>query len=253
VTKRNDLAVAVRLRACLAFICLAVFAAAVAPVAAQFGPPPPEPPGSPKDKARVDITGYWVSVIHEDWRFRMITAPKGDTVDVPLNQEGKKIADAWDVAKDEASADHCKAYGAPNLMRIPSRFHVTWADDSTLKIESDAGRQTRLLRFVPPKVSPTPSRQGLSIAKWQGRNSLTVDTSRLLPGYLQTNGAPFSANAAMTENFDVVKEPNGEQWLIIDAIVTDPTYLWRTFVRSTHFKKEADGSKWDPQPCLVKW
>jgi len=253
VTKRNDLAVAVRLRACLAFICLAVFAAAVAPVAAQFGPPPPEPPGSPKDKARVDITGYWVSVIHEDWRFRMITAPKGDTVDVPLNQEGKKIADAWDVAKDEASADHCKAYGAPNLMRIPSRFHVTWADDSTLKIESDAGRQTRLLRFVPPKVSPTPSRQGLSIAKWQGRNSLTVDTSRLLPGYLQTNGAPFSANAAMTENFDVVKEPNGEQWLIIDTIVTDPTYLWRTFVRSTHFKKEADGSKWDPQPCLVKW
>jgi hypothetical protein len=238
------------LQACCA---LAFVLAAGARVAAQFGPPPPEPPGSPKDKARVDITGYWVSVIHEDWRFRMVTAPKGDTTNVPLNPEGKKIADAWDVAKDEAAADKCKAYGAPNLMRIPSRFHITWADDSTIKIESDAGKQTRLLRFVAPKTAPAASRQGLSIARWQGKNSLTVETTRLLPGYLQTNGVPFSGNATMTENFDVVKEPNGEQWLIIDAIVTDPTYLWRTFVRSTHFKKEADGSKWDPQPCLVKW
>jgi hypothetical protein len=225
----------------------------LAPVAAQFGPPPPEPPGTPKQKQRLDITGYWVAVIHEDWRFRMITAPKGETPDIPLNPVGKKLADSWDVAKDEAAADKCKAYGAPNLMRIPSRFHITWADDSTLKIESDAGQQMRLLQFVAPKVLPAPSRQGLSIAKWQGKASLTVDTSRLIPGYLQTNGVPYSANATMVENFDVVNEPNGEQWLIIDTIVTDPTYLFRTFIRSTHFKKEANGSKWDPQPCIVKW
>jgi hypothetical protein len=234
-------------------IRLALVLAAVVPVAAQFGPPPPEPPGTPKQKQRLDITGNWVSVVNEDWRFRMITPPKGDTVNVPLNPAGKKIADAWDAAKDEAAADKCKAYGAPNLMRIPSRFHITWADDSTLKIESDAGRQTRLLQFVAPKVPTAPSRQGLSMARWQGKASLTVETSRLIPGYLQTNGVPYSANATMEEHFDVVKEPNGEQWLIVDTIVTDPTYLFRTFVRSTNFKKEADASKWDPQPCIVKW
>jgi hypothetical protein len=99
----------------------------------------------------------------------MITAPKGDTVNVPLNPAGKKIADAWDAAKDDAAVDKCKAYGAPNLMRIPSRFRISWADDATLKIESDAGRQTRLLHFEAPKVPPPPSRQGLSIAKWQGK------------------------------------------------------------------------------------
>ena len=183
----------------------------------------------------------------------MITAPKGDTVNIPLNAAGKKLADSWDAARDEAAADKCKAYGAPNLMRVPSRFRISWADDATLKIESDAGQQTRLLRFDAPKTPPAPSRQGLSIARWQGRASLNVDTSRLLPGYLQTNGVPYSANATMVENFDVLKQSNGEQWLVIDTIVTDPTYLWRTFVRSTHFKKEADGSKWDPQPCIVKW
>jgi hypothetical protein len=213
-----------------------------------FGGPPAGPPKPPRDSARVDITGYWVSVVHEDWRFRMVTPPKGDTVNIPLNPVGKKLADSWDAAKD-AAGDKCRVYGAPNLMRVPSRFHITWADDSTLKIESDAGMQTRLLQFSAPAVAPKPSRQGLSVARWQGRNSLAVDTSRLLPGYLQSNGVPFSANVTMTENFDVVKEANGEQWLIIDTIVTDSTYLFRTFIRSTHFKKEADGAKWDPRPC----
>lgn len=242
-----------RARSSLGAGCVALFLAAAAPAAAQFGPPPPEPPGTPKQKQRLDITGNWVSVVHEDWRFRMITAPKGDTVNIPLNAAGKKLADSWDAAKDEAAADKCKAYGAPNLMRIPSRFRISWADDATLKIESDAGQQTRLLRFEAPKAPPAPSRQGLSIARWQGRASLNVESSRLLPGYLQTNGVPYSANATMVENFDVLKQPNGEQWLVIDTIVTDPMYLFRTFVRSTHFKKEADGSKWDPQPCIVKW
>ena len=107
----------------------------------------PPAPKTPKEAALVDITGYWVSIVSEDWRFRMVTAPKGDYPNVPLNAEGKKIADAWDPAKDEASGDRCKAYGAPNLMRVPARFHITWADDTTLKIESDAGMQTRLIRF----------------------------------------------------------------------------------------------------------
>ena len=233
---RRALSVAAGLPACLVFVL-----AAVVPVVAQFGPPPPEPPGTPKQKQRLDITGNWVSVVHEDWRFRMITAPKGD-VTRPTSDFVR-----------EAAADKCKAYGAPNLMRVPSRFRISWADDATLKIESDAGQQTRLLRFEAPKTPPAPSRQGLSIARWQGRASLNVETSRLLPGYLQSNGAPFSANATMVENFDVLKEPNGEEWLLIDTIVTDPTYLFRTFIRSTHFKKEADASKWDPQPCIVKW
>ena len=253
MTARNPRLVAAGRRARVLLVAAALQACFLAPLAAQFGPPPPEPPGTPKQKQRLDITGYWVAVVHEDWRFRMITAPKGETPDIPLNPVGKKLADSWDAAKDEAAPDHCKAYGAPNLMRIPSRFHITWADDATLKIESDAGKQTRLLRFEAPKVPPAPSRQGLSLAKWQGKASLTVETSRLIPGYLQSNGAPYSANATMVENFDVVNEPNGEQWLIIDAIVTDPTYLFRTFIRSTHFKRESDGSKWDPQDCIVKW
>ena len=207
--------------------CLVVVLAAVVPVVAQFGPPPPEPPGTPKQKQRLDITGNWVSVVHEDWRFRMITAPKGDTVNIPLNAAGKKIADAWDAAKDEAAADKCKAYGAPNLMRVPSRFRITWADDATLKIETRRRPADAAAPVRAPKTPPAPSRQGLSIARWQGRASLQggdqpsagrlpAEQRRALQRQRDHGGKLRRREAA-----------NGEEWLIIDTIVTDPTYLFR--------------------------
>ena len=109
---------------------------------------PPEPPKTARAGALYDITRYWVSAVTEDWRFRMVTPPKGDYTGVALNEAGRKFADAWDPAKDEAAGEQCKSYGAPNLMRVPGRLHITWQDDQTLKIESDAGQQTRVLHFA---------------------------------------------------------------------------------------------------------
>jgi hypothetical protein len=206
---------------------------------------------TPKDLAPIDLTGYWVSIVSEDWRFRMLTPPKGDHPNFLLNPEGTKLANAWDPAKDEAAKDHCKAYGAPNVMRVPGRFHITWADDRTLKIETDAGMQTRLLRFGAPAPAATASRQGTSTAQWE-RKALRVETRNLLPGYLQGNGVPFSANVSMVEYFDLIKEPGGETWLIDDSVISDPTYLVRSVKRSTHLRKQADGAGWDPSPCTVR-
>ena len=205
---------------------------------------------TPKEAAPIDLAGYWVSIVSEDWRFRMVTPPKGDFPDFLLNPEGIKVANAWDPAKDEAEKDHCKAYGAPNIMRVPGRFHITWADDQTLKIETDAGRQTRLLKFTAGPATP-PSRQGTSAARWD-RKALRVDTSNLLPGYVQYNGVPASAKTTMVEYFDVIHEPGGEAWIIDDSVITDPTYHVRTIKRSTHLRKQADDEGWDPQACIVR-
>ena len=209
---------------------------------------------TPKESAPIDLTGYWVSIVSEDWRFRMLAPPKGDHPDFLLTPEATKIADAWDPAKDEAAKDHCKAYGAPNIMRVPGRFHITWADDRTLKIETDAGMQTRLLKFSasgPATVAGPPSRQGNSTAQWD-RKSLRVETSNLLPGYLQYNGVPFDGNLKMVEYFDVITEPGGEIWLIDDAVLTDPGILVRSHKRSTHLRRQADNKGWDPEPCWVR-
>ena len=77
----------------------------------------------------------------------MITPPKGDIVSIPLSLRGQQVAEAWDPAKDEATGEQCKAYGAPGLMRAPIRMRISWQDDATLKVETDYGIQTRILRF----------------------------------------------------------------------------------------------------------
>jgi hypothetical protein len=218
-------------------------------------------PRTPKDGAVIDMTGYWVAIVSEDWRFRMITPPKGDFPDItPLNDAGKKIANAWDAAKDEAAGEQCKGYGAANLMRIPTRLHITWANDTTLKLDTDAGTQTRLLRFGnPAPPAGMPDWQGFSLATWEGPasgrgpgGSLKVVTTRMRPGYLQKNGVPYSAQASMTEYFDVVKEDNGDQWLVVKSVIEDPVYLTRSLIRSTHFRKQADAKGWNPTPCSAR-
>jgi hypothetical protein len=222
----------------------------------------------------MDLTGYWVSVITEDWKFRMVTPSKGQYGNVPLNPQGRRVADSWDPAKDEAAGNRCKAYGAAGIMRMPGRLHITWENDSTLRIDTDAGTQTRLLHFGRPQPPPgEPTWQGYSVAQWQigGRagggmpsvasigtggvepgGSLKVVTTRMRPGYLRKNGVPYSANAALTEYLENHAAPNGDRWLVITTIVEDPEYLNLPYVTSTNFKKLPDASGWNPTPCSAK-
>ena len=243
---------------------------------------------SPRDIAPVDFTGYWVSVITEDWRFRMLTAPKGDAAGVPLNAEGTKAANAWDPAKDISSGEQCRAFGAGGVMRMPIRLHVTWQDEKTLKMETDNGQQVRLFHFDRnPQPPAQPGWQGFSVANWEtmaqgqgtaptpngnggnpaagargggraaaaGANALSgsfkVVTTRMRSGYLRRNGVPYTANAVLTEFFDRTEEPNGDSWLVVTSSLDDPQYLTLPFMTSTHFKHEPDGSKFNPRPCEV--
>jgi hypothetical protein len=234
----------------------------------------PGPPASPREAAPFDPAGYWVSIVTEDWRYRMVTPAKGDYASVPLNPEGRRVADRWDPAQDEASGNQCKSYGVAAIMRVPGRLHITWQDDRTLKIETDAGIQTRLLHFGQAQ-QPTGDAgwQGYSFADWdlpgagRGRGpggpgavragqtrggALKVVTTHMRPGYLRKNGVPYGANAVLTEYFDRTNEPNGDSWLIVTTIVDDPQYLMQQFITSTHFKKQADATGWNPTACEAK-
>jgi hypothetical protein len=220
------------------------------------------PPPTPKAAAPIDLTGYWVAVVTEDWRYRMVTAPKGKFGGIPLNPEGRRVAEAWDPAKDEAANQQCKAYGAAGIMRVPGRLHITWDNDTTLHMDTDAGKQTRIFHFgAADPASAEPSWQGYSAAQWEyvgpGRGptkagDLKVVTTHLLAGYLRKNGIPYSANAVVTEYYDRISGPNGDQWLVVSTEVRDPQYLTMPFITSTHFKKLPDATGWDPQPCTAK-
>lgn len=200
-----------------------------------------------------DITGYWVSVVTEDWRWRMMTPPKGDTSGVPLTIEGRKAADAWDPARDIETGETCRAYGAAGIMRQPTRLHITWVDARTLRVEIDAGAQTRTFHLGGADGQPAPrTLQGRSVAAWEN-GALKVTTTRMTAGYLRANGVPYSENAVLTEYFDVVPlQPNGDRWLVVSSIVDDQRYLTEPFVTSTHFKREADGRLSHPTPCTTR-
>jgi len=229
---------------------------------AQRGARGAGPAPTPKASAAIDLTGYWVSVVTEDWKFRMVTPNKGEYGGVPLTPEGRRVADTWDPAKDEAAGTQCKSYGAPAIMRVPGRLHVTWENDNTLRIDTDAGTQTRLFHFgaaQPPAGEPT--WQGYSVAQWQygggGRGptrvgNLKVVTTHIRPGYLRKNGVPYSANAVVTEYYDSHEAPNGDRWLVVTTSVDDPVYVNAPFVTSTNFKKLSDAAGWNPMPCTAK-
>jgi len=205
-----------------------------------------------------------VSVVNEDWRYRMITPAKGDYNPVPVTKEALQLLNAWNPAADEAAGNQCKSYGAGAIMRVPGRLHITWQDDETLRVDTDAGTQTRLFQFAAtPASGGTPTWQGTSAARWDGvaagrggapsTGSLTVVTTNLRAGYLRKNGVPYSENARVTEYFDVAPHPGGSQVLVVTTVVDDPRYLLQPFIVSSHFKKEGDGSKWDPTPCSATW
>jgi len=226
-------------------------------------------PANARQSAPIDLSGYWVSVISEDWEFRMVTPDKGIFETLTLNNEGRRVGNLWDPAKDEAAGDQCKAYGAANIMRLPTRLRVTWENDTTLKIETDAGTQTRLFRFgAPPPAGTAPSLQGYSVAEWEmapasrggarggaaparGGN-LKVVTTLLRPGYVRKNGAPYSDRTTVTEYFDSYTLANGDQWFTVTTKVDDPVYFTRPLTTTSEFKKLPDATGWNPTPCSAK-
>ena len=275
-------------RRMLSVAALALVAAVPARMEAQRGRGGAGAALTARASAPVDLTGYWVSVVTEDWRYRMITPAKGDHPSIPLNAEGIRVADSWDPAKDEAAGEACKAYGAANVMRMPGRIHITWQDDNTLKVETEAGTEMRLFRFlgnaavalaadgsrVPnlPADAADSSWQGVSVVQWEyagggrGRRGagapaaadannggLKAVTRNMKPGYLQKNGVPYSASAVLTEYFNRTFEPNGDSWLMLTSVVEDPVYLNNRHFRSTHYKRLPDNNTtWEPEPCSAR-
>jgi hypothetical protein len=236
-----------------------LLALAIAPDAlAQRGGRGATPP--PREAAAIDLTGYWVSVVTEDWRLRMVTPGRGVYDAIPLTSEARTVADAWDPAGDEAHGEQCRAYGAAAIMRMPGRLHITWQDDRTLRIDTDAGSQTRLLHFGSEAAAGERSWQGHSLAEWQygsgargaaRTGTLKVITTHLRPGYLRRNGVPYSEDARLTEYFDVHTMPNGDRWLTVTTRVDDPRYLTRPYLTTSDFKKLADATGWSPSSCFA--
>jgi hypothetical protein len=251
-------------RAALLLVACVTVCAAIVERGVSAQQTPPAAPRTPRTSAPVDLTGNWVSVVTEEWLWRMTTPKKGDYTSIPLSDEGRRVADQWDPSTDGS----CKAYGAGGLLKIPTRLRISWRGDDAISVETDAGQQTRVLRFDRAQPPGAPTLQGHSVAEWEpiggppvlrnGRaigaaapqgGTLKVVTTNMTEGWLRKNGVAYSESASLLEYWDRVAFPNGDVWLIVTSVVSDPRYLVNDYTTSMHFKREPDGSKWRPSPC----
>ena len=257
------------MRAAAALFLVALSASVAAqPPQGRGGPPPTGRVGAP-----VDLTGTWVSVVTEDWEARMAPPVKGDytTIEQLMTPEARKVADGWQPSME----GRCEAYGVGGVMRMPGRLRISWQDDYTLKIETDGGSQTRLLRFAAPGANLSSAAaavprtlQGSSVAEWQrgggqqdaflGRGvgtagqrwgGLKVVTTNTLGGWLRPNGVPYGTGTIITEHFTRFTHPVAGDWFVVTTVVEDPQYLSGPFITSSNFKKEPNDSKFKPAPC----
>lgn len=226
------------------------------------GPGGPPQAQSAKAAAPVDLTGYWVTLVTEDWIERM--SPDSP----PSGTGGARGLRGAQPAAPPPNGEKCRAYAAGGSMRSPTRLHITWADDNTLKIDMDAGTQTRLFHFAPSTPAPSEKTlQGYSVATWEvggagrgGRGgfapaaaaaprwgSLNVTTTNMSGGYLLSSRSAYSENAVLTEYFSKHTD-FGVDHITVTAQLVDGA---RTIVTSSTFKKEADGSKFSPGPCEI--
>ena len=223
--------------------------------------------GGAKGAAPVDLTGYWVSIVTEDWIERM--SPDSP----PSGTGGARGLGRGQAAAPPPAGEQCRVYAAGGSLRVPGRLHITWEDDNTLKVEMDAGTQTRLLHFGP--TTPPPSEktlQGYSVATWEvspvgrgggggGRGggpaggappaprwgSLNVTTTNLKSGYLLSSRSAYSDNAVLTEYFSKHSD-FGVEYFTVTAVLQDGQAMRAT---SSTFKKEANGAKFKPSGCEV--
>lgn len=241
-----------------AWLCCVLAFAASFDANAQEGESGGAENGSARERAPFDMTGQWVAIISEDWRWRMVTPARGDFPSIPINLKAQLEAEAWDPEADEEAGEACKAYGAPGLMRGPTRLRIEWENEDTLRLETDYGRQTRLFHFDDAPSDGVGTWQGVSTADWiiSGRSahgSMKSVTTQLRPGYLRKNGVPYSAETIFTEYWDLHVEDNGDQYLVVTNVVEDPVYLQGPWITAIHFKKEENRRAWDPTQCDARF
>jgi hypothetical protein len=252
----------------VAALALMIGPAAFAQAPGGRGQGPAAAAQSPRAAAPIDLTGYWVSMVTDDWRYRMLTPPKGNVDYLPVTPEARRLAGQWDPAKDEAAGEQCRGYGAVGVMRLPGRLHITWAGDTVMQLETDAGTQTRRFQFgtLPDTATAAPSWQGVSAARWampsnraagpgpggQTQGELRVTTTRMRPGYIRKNGVPYGADAVLNEYFVRLTDDDGVDYLAVTQMLEDPAYLAQPVIRTMLFKKQRDASGWNPTPCSAR-
>jgi len=201
--------------------------------------------------AQIDLSGTWANRLHEDWFERAPGPEIGDYLGLPLNDEGRARADAYQVSLQAMPERQCILYTAhymvlgPQNLRVMSELDpisgrvVAWHFSGTV----DRGPHTIWMDGRPhPSANAPHTPGGFSTGEWQG-NMLVAYTTHMTEDMIWRNGVQASDQATLTETY--VRHDNT---LTITMILDDPIYLEEPFIRSASFVLDPS-IRVLPEPC----
>jgi hypothetical protein len=180
---------------------------------------------------QVDLTGTWAARIHEDLEGELL----GDYTGLPINDEARARADAWQQARQAMSERQCIMFTSHYVVRGPQSLQITPETDPisgrviALRMTGAIDRVPRTI-WIDGRAHPSPLARhtpaGFSTGAWQG-DRLLVTTTHLAEGVLSRNGVPSSDQATIREY--LVR--HGDRLTIV-MVLYDPIYLEEPYLRS---------------------
>jgi hypothetical protein len=197
--------------------------------------------------AQIDLTGTWAARIHEDLEGELL----GDYTGLPINDEARARADAWQQARQAMSERQCIMFTSHYVVRGPQSLQITSETDPisgrviALRMTGAIDRVPRTI-WIDGRAHPSPLARhtpaGFSTGVWQG-DRLLVTTTHLAEGVLSRNGVPSSDQATIREY--LVR--HGDRLTIV-MVLYDPIYLEEPYLRSQTWVLDP-AVQVMPEPC----
>jgi hypothetical protein len=200
---------------------------------------------------QVDLSGTWANALHEDFQERAPGPDIGDYLGLPINDEARAIADAWQISVQTLPERQCILYTSQYLVMGPQNLRILPEIDP-ISGKIVAYRMTGTVDRPPHTIwmdgRPHPSpyelhtSSGFTTGEWQG-NILVAYTTHLKTGMVWRNGVPHSDQATIEEYW--ARHGNS---LTVTMIVNDPVYFDEPFIRNATFTLDPNGRVL-PEPC----
>ena len=172
--------------------------------------------GNSRNDYPVDITGPW----RNRYKFR-VTVDDLEPKPTPFTAEGRALFAATDHFQDPAL--RCLALGLPRLFGSPYNMDIVDAGSHYVMLHVEHNTPRRIwMDGRKPAADTQPSSLGFSVGHWEGDDVLVIETTNLLPGWLDGSGLPMKGEGTrIVERYELTADR-----LAMDRIMTiyDPYY-----------------------------
>lgn len=197
--------------------------------------------------APFDISGAW----RNSYKFR-VTVDDLEPKPTPFTAEGRRLFEATQKYDDPGL--RCLALGLPRMFGNPYNMTIHDGGDHYLLLYVDHNSPRRIwMDGRTPPADTIPTSNGYSVGHWEDDRTLVIETTHLLPGWLDGSGLPMSGKGTRTVERYVFSEDHlsmDRTMTIHDPLYTEPLTRVRGSAREDGLSP-IEGESCDPASYYV--